>query len=357
LLVVVLFSIYYSCQEERNIPFSFNLEGKSIEKELIKNPPDSVKFIEDDDIILNSCDKSYYENKLDTNTNNSRQATPGINISKSCINNNQIEDYNIEVIGLCCPYYTNWYLEYPNGSIQFIGTTSYFIDFSLLDPTPGQYTVIAEVVNIGADPAYSTSTFDLPISGHFVAAGTTSDLDRYRLPYEYSLPSGYDPNNIVGMGITDHHCVAWFNNGMVMGGASNDLDDWRTPYSYSLPAGYFPSDITAMAIDPSNDYCFVWFNNGKVCAGTSSDLDRYRSLYNYSVASGYSISDIVGMGIVNNKVYTWYDNGKISVGSSSDLDRFNSPYNYSLPCGYAISNIMGMAIDDSNDFVFAWYNK
>ena len=95
----------------------------------------------------------------------------------------------------------------------------------------------------------------------------------------------------------------------VSSGTSSNLDQYRALYDYSLPPGKSPADIVGMGIAGSNDHVYVWFDDGTVSSGTSSNLDQYRALYGYSLPPGKSTCDIAGMGIAgsNDRVYAWFE--------------------------------------------------
>lgn len=107
-----------------------------------------------------------------------------------------------------------------------------------------------------------------------VAAGSTTRIHNYRVPYRYHLPQGYKPNDIVGAGIDGENnwTFVWFRNGTVSAGTTEVLDKHRKPYRYALPRGSTPDDIVGTAIDGENNWCFAWYADGTVSAGTSENL-------------------------------------------------------------------------------------
>jgi len=140
--------------------------------------------------------------------------------------------------------------------------------------------------------------------------------------------------NIVGIGIagSNDHVYVWYGDGTVSSGTSSDLDRYRKRYGYSLPPGKKPHNIVGIGIAGSNDYVYAWYDDGTVSYGTSSDLDRYGKRYRYYLPSGKTPYDIVGMGIAgsNDHVYVWFNDGTVSSGTSSDLDRYRKLYRYYL---------------------------
>ncbi|MCI0331309.1 MAG: fibronectin type III domain-containing protein, partial [candidate division Zixibacteria bacterium] len=196
-----------------------------------------------------------------------------------------------------------------------------------------------------------------------VSSGTSSDLDKYRAPYNYSLPPGKVPADIVGTGIAgDDHVYVWYRDNMVSSGTTSDLDKYRALYSYTvIPAipprtQKTPADIVGMGIACSDDHVYTWYGDGTVSSGSSSDLDLHRTQYEYSLPPGRTPADIVGMGIAgDDHVYVWYRDGTVSSGTSFDLDKYRTPYRYSLSAGKTPADIVGMAIACSNDHVYVWY--
>jgi len=160
--------------------------------------------------------------------------------------------------------------------------------------------------------AVNNENYPQVIIRSLVSSGSPDDLDRHRKPYQYSLPLGQTPNDIVGMGIagSNDHVYVWFRDGTVSSGSSDELDKHRKPYRYSLPPGRTPCDIVGMGIAGSNDHVYVWFRDGTVSSGSSDNLDRYRKPYRSSLPVGLGLAwdDIVGMAIAgsNDRTYVWY---------------------------------------------------
>jgi hypothetical protein len=176
-------------------------------------------------------------------------------------------------------------------------------------------------------------------SNNTVSSGTTGDLDRYRAPYKYTLVPTIaeivekDPGDIVDIGIacSDDQVFAWYDDRTVSAGTSTKLGASRKLYDYSLPAGKTPSDIVGIAI-AKDDHVFAWYKDRTVSSGTSDDLDQYRKPYDFSLPQGKTVDDIVAMGIAcsNNHVYAWYRDGTVSSGTSDDLGRHRDPYHYDV---------------------------
>lgn len=191
---------------------------------------------------------------------------------------------------------------------------------------------IDDIVGIAIDgnvPDKGTLTFtwfrDLT-----VCAGSTTQLDHERSLYTYRLPPGKTPDDIIDMAIDGTpsqgggRVYTWFKDGTVCVGTSSDLDRFRSPYTYRLPSGKTPDDIVGIGIDgtvPDNlgGMVFVWFRDGTVCAGSSSDLDKYRSLYPYRLPTACSPSGIIAMAIAgrgenSGDVYAWLKQDIVATG-------------------------------------------
>ena len=169
----------------------------------------------------------------------------------------------------------------------------------------------------------------------------------------------YVPADIVGIGIDDNNNwnFAFSRDGTVAAGSTTRIHNFRVPYRYHLPEGYSPADIVDVSVDGSNEWTYVFFRDGKVSAGTTEVLDKFRKPYSYKLPSGYTPADIVGMGIDgdNDWVFAWYRDGKVSAGTTADLGKHRKPYAYRLPSGYTPADIVGMGVDGSNNWCFAWY--
>jgi hypothetical protein len=195
-------------------------------------------------------------------------------------------------------------------------------------PGPGKPDYVPrDIVDFGIDGENDWS-FAFSKDGT-VAAGSTTRIHNYRVPYRYHLPDGYSPNDVVGMGIDGENnwTFAWFRNGTVSAGTTEILDKHRKPYRYELPSGYSADDIVGMGIDGENNWVFTWLRDGQVVAGTSNELAKHRRPYRYKLPAGYSPADIVGMGIdgENNWCFAWYKDGTVSAGTSEDLGAHRKP--------------------------------
>jgi hypothetical protein len=165
---------------------------------------------------------------------------------------------------------------------------------------------------------------------------------------------------IVGIGIAKNdHVYVWFADGKVTSGTTSNFEKYRHAYSYSLPPGKTPDDIVAISIAGSNDHVYAWYKDGYVSSGTSDDLDQYRAPYKYTLPSRKTVKDILGIGIAgsDDHVYAWYDDGKWSSGTTDDLDSYAGLSSYSLPSGQTAADIVEIDIAKSNDHVYAWYRN
>lgn len=196
-----------------------------------------------------------------------------------------------------------------------------------------------------------------------LSVGTSANLGAYQ-PYlpghtTYTLPPGKTPLDIVGISIaSDDHVYAWYRDGTASSGTSSDLDKYRLPYSYSLAPGKSPGDVAGIGIACSNDHVYAWYKDGTVSSGKSSDLDQYRTPYTYTLPPGKGAAHLVGIDIAgNDHVYAWYLDRTASSGTSANLIEYDAPYTYvfaspacdiyanppvhGLETGYGISGIGG----------------
>lgn len=148
-------------------------------------------------------------------------------------------------------------------------------------------------------------------------------------PYAYELPPGYTPDDIAAMAVAgpnaerdDDHAYVWFKNGKVSAGSSDELDSVRSLYDYTLPPGYAPSDIVASAIAKvgTSSHTYTWFDDGKVSAGSSDDLDRYRAPYDYTLPPLRTPGDLVDVGIdEDDTVFAFFRQWHYTFGTTDDL--------------------------------------
>jgi hypothetical protein len=74
----------------------------------------------------------------------------------------------------------------------------------------------------------------------------------------------------------------WFRDGRVSAGYdAHQLDNWRKPYQYVLPSGKRSREIVGMGCAPDTGHHYAWYADGDVSSGVSDQLDRHRSLYRY----------------------------------------------------------------------------
>lgn len=115
-----------------------------------------------------------------------------------------------------------------------------------------------------------------------VSVGTFKDADEVKGMQTYSLPPGKSPGDIVGISSTCNHPLeeavvyVWYKDETVSSGTYLNLDHYRAPYQYSLPPGKTPVDIISIGIACTDDHVYVWYWDKTVSSGDSSDLDLYR---------------------------------------------------------------------------------
>jgi hypothetical protein len=92
----------------------------------------------------------------------------------------------------------------------------------------------------------------------YVSSGSTDNIGKFRQPYRYELPKSprtgrtYSPSDIVGMAIdgSNNYSFAWYEDGYVSAGTTEQLWKYRQPYQYRLPEGVKPSQVVDFGIDP-----------------------------------------------------------------------------------------------------------
>jgi CubicO group peptidase (beta-lactamase class C family) len=145
-----------------------------------------------------------------------------------------------------------------------------------------------------------------------LSIGTSRNLGAYEVPPMdannkptklVSLPSGRGMSNILDIAIakSNDHVYVWYDDGTVSAGTSTDFDAYRAPYNYTTsgPVGmrYL---IRGVGIS-STDRVYVWFSNGATTNGTTN----YVSLTN---GGSYTVP---GVPDAPNWVADWY--GKMTV--------------------------------------------
>jgi hypothetical protein len=115
-----------------------------------------------------------------------------------------------------------------------------------------------------------------------VSAGSSTDLERYRKRYKYTMPPGRSPRDIVGMAIDGDTNLIFtgYDDGTVSAGTSDNLWKKRKPHPYVLPPGKTPAEVVGFGLDGDNNNVFVWFNDETVSAGTTDNMMLKRTLKN-----------------------------------------------------------------------------
>ena len=292
-----------------------------------------------------------------------------ITYRKKCIDTDAYSDFRLEFGINPTPYDEDYYnIDWILNGSQHFTSTDGNIEVNFYYPFQSSYSM--SVVATFKDPAtgiimdyHDCIQFTLPPAGKmYVCAGSQKDLDEYRSPEPFTLPSGYGPNDVIDMATdyTNDYNFVWFKNGKVSAGTTHDLDAFRTPYSYTLPSGYTTSMIVALCLDGNSDQTYAYYNNFKFSIGSTSDLDKFQGPKSYTLPSGYTPNDIVGMARdgKENFTYVYFDDGKTCSGKPEDLDYFRPLENYSLPCGYSnINDIIGISEDGDDDYHFVWFRN
>ena len=128
--------------------------------------------------------------------------------------------------------------------------------------------------------------------------GISNNLAKFLAPRPYELPPGKRPEDIVGVSFSGREKItldmltnnrdmaffAFYADGTVSAGfRPTKLDTFRKPYQYVLPAGVSPRDIVDVGVAPDTRHHFAWYRDGTVSSGVSDHLDRHRKRYSYKV--------------------------------------------------------------------------
>ncbi|MGB7291658.1 MAG: hypothetical protein WBD99_05765 [Thermodesulfobacteriota bacterium] len=244
-------------------------------------------------------------------------------------------------------------------------------------PRAGLVSLAVVAIALSASPGYALSSADIvgiamPFdTGHVyvwyrdgtVSSGTSNDVSKYRRRYDYVMPKGYSPDDIVGIAafpylVLDKRTplfdfkpvpatIAFYKDGKYSMGVSNNLAKYHGPRQYYLPDGKQPKNIVGVSYSKkhySNNYkkgkydkdmaFFAFYSDGTVSAGYNPDkFYTFRKPYQYVLPTGIKPQDIVGTGCApdTRHHYAWYKNRTVSSGVSDHLDRYRKPYSYILP--------------------------
>ncbi|HSX59580.1 MAG TPA: hypothetical protein VLF18_05230 [Tahibacter sp.] len=158
----------------------------------------------------------------------------------------------------------------------------------------------------------------------------------------------------IGMAKSDNHVYAWHDDRSVTSGSLADFELHRKAATYSLPSGRQPSDIVGVAVD-TNDRVHAWYADGTWSIGHSKDLDAYQAAQNFTLPAGRTTADIVGMAFNSTgNVYTWYDDASVSVGQPQALATIQLPLGVALPSDQTVQDIVEIDISAA-DRVVTWF--
>ena len=226
-----------------------------------------------------------------------------------------------------------------------------------LASSPGLALAPADIV--GIDIAWDTGHTYAWYRDGTVSSGRSGDLGQHRTRYPYVLPPGYQPADIVGIAHSGHAeqgkgmqvktlpaVYAFYRDGRYSVGVSNNLAKFQKPAPYHLPSGKQPQDIVGvsysgrerMTWEMMNDHkdmaFFAFYADGTVSAGFEAGrLDTFRKPYQYVLPAGVSPRDVVDVGVApdTRHHFAWYRDGTVSSGVSDHLDRLRKRYVYKVP--------------------------
>jgi hypothetical protein len=179
---------------------------------------------------------------------------------------------------------------------------------------------------LGVGFANSTGYAYAWTAANTVSAGIPAQLTWYRSPYRWSGSVASTP---VEFAISSNDTTyVWYANGRVGKGSSSDPTSTST-YDYVLPGGRTPSQIVGMAIRKSNDRTYAYYSDGTYSTGTTAAPGSSASGTGYTMPPGKGPLDIVGLDFgTDGRMYTWFDDGTYSVGTAGNLDHYQAPKRY-----------------------------
>jgi hypothetical protein len=183
----------------------------------------------------------------------------------------------------------------------------------------GEYVPRADVADLSISMAGEVYTW---WTDGTVTAGTSTDLELHRSRYDYVLPDGYGPTDLVGVAISKNtgDTYAFYRDGTRSIGSTSDLAAVSGPVPFEYPSNYTPDDIIAIDLAP-NGRVYTWWDDGKVSSGTSTDLTAYTAPTRFSYAPGKTATAVLGIAIsVAGDTFVWHTGGDVSAGTTTDHD-------------------------------------
>lgn len=147
---------------------------------------------------------------------------------------------------------------------------------------------------------------------------------------------------------------SWFADGKYTQGSLADFDAFSRAYAFTLPLGYQTDEIVGMAMSADN-HVHTWYNDGRVSEGTVADLDFYSAPTGYTTPPGSNAGSLTGLAFTaDGRVVAWYQNGTYSIGTRTALDFHAAPKPYTLPAGKTPDDVVELALS-RGDVALAWY--
>ena len=141
------------------------------------------------------------------------------------------------------------------------------------------------------------------------------------IEYETSYTNGLQRHYpIIGMAITDlNRVVTWYSGNKYTVGTSSDLDAYRGPRDFTLPPGKTAKDVVDMAFGGNDGLFITYFRDKTFSVGKAFDLDFFfHSNSEITLASGQGTEHVLGISADTDQdlFYAYYDNGEVSSGNS-----------------------------------------
>lgn len=159
-----------------------------------------------------------------------------------------------------------------------------------------------------------------------VSAGIAAQLTSVRSPYRWSDSVVSTPVEFA-LNSADTTFV-WYANGKVGKGSSSNPTAIAT-YDYTLPGGRTPGQIVGMAIKKSTDVTYAFYSDGTYSTGTTAAPGSATTGTVFAAPPGKTVSGILAMDFdKHGRLFTWFKDGTFCYGTPADLDFYQSPRRY-----------------------------
>lgn len=199
-----------------------------------------------------------------------------------------------------------------------------------------------------------------------VRAGTPLNLDKHVLSDSNYNLGEKEPEEIAGMAISKktNYVYTWYRDNFRTYGKPTDLIANGNRVAYYLPRGYNPDDIIDMGISLTDTVYTFYKKNGecKVSVGNSTNLASESgptscTLPKSIIGEQRSAKDIIGVAInTNNNFHAWYKDGTMSIGTKNNLGELSSNLDlmlYQIKSANYITDLINDKISDKRSENFS----